>query len=57
MNSRGLPSTRGQIFGEDLSGSDCFVAPAASEVDLGDDFGREPRGTLRPCWRQYLQNV
>ena len=52
MNSRGLPSTRGQIFGEDLIGSDCFVAPAASEVDLGDDAGREPRGTLRPCIRQ-----
>jgi len=57
MNSRGLPSTRGQIFGEDLSGSDCFVAPAASEVALGDDFRREPRGTLSSCIRQYRQNV
>ena len=45
MNSRGLPSKRGQIFGEDLSGSDGFVAPAASEVALGGVFrdGGAPR--------------
>jgi hypothetical protein len=57
MNSRGFPGSRGQTFGDDAGVDERFGAWATSGGDFVGAAGGAPRGTLSPCWRQYLQNV
>jgi hypothetical protein len=57
MNSRGLPGSRGQTFGDDAGADDCFGAFVASDRGFVGAAGGAPRGMLRLWLRQYRQNV
>jgi hypothetical protein len=57
MNSRGFPVSRGQTCGDDPGAGDRFGGLPPSEGGFVSAAAGVPRGTLSPCWRQYLQNV
>ena len=57
MNSRGFPSSRGQILEVGSGPAGVFGACLSPETDCGGVAGRVPLGMLSSCIRQYRQNV
>jgi len=57
MNSRGFPSSRGQILEVGSGPADVFRAYLSPGTDCVAVAGRVPLGMLSPCIRQYRQNV